>query len=155
MNILFICTGNIFRSMTAEYSLRAALGESVDITVRSAGLIEAPHEIVPFVRDYLHARNLDISAHTPTVINRTLLDQADHAIAMDHAHQTAIHEQFGQTLPLFSQFAYGKDLPMLDVYEVVPDWLTNHKAAKAYGHEVMDFICNAAPVIAERLTENN
>jgi protein-tyrosine phosphatase len=151
MHVLFICTGNIFRSMTAEYSLRAALGANSDIVVSSAGTIEAPHPIVPFVRDYLQAINIDISAHRPTIITREILAQADHAIAMDHAHVHTIAERFGNTLPLFSQFAYGKDLPMPDVDEVVPDWRNNHNEAIAYGHQVLDFICEAAPAIAKNL----
>ena len=140
MHILFICTGNIFRSMTAEYSLRAALGPNSPITVSSAGTIEAPHPIVPFVADYLRAIDIDISRHQPRVITHDILKAADHPIAMDHPHQKTIAERFGAQIPLFSQFAYGRDQPMPDVYEVVPDWRNNEKEAIAYGHEVMDFI---------------
>lgn len=153
MHVIFICTGNIFRSMTAEYSVRAALGAQTAITLGSAGLIEAPHPIVPFVREYLQDRNIDISGHRPTLINRDRLDQADLAIAMDFAHQKAIEKQFGQTLPLYSQIAYREDRPLLDVYEVVPDWRQNEEAAIAYGHTVMDFIYEAAPSVVERLRD--
>ncbi|MFP6744450.1 MAG: hypothetical protein VCB77_04585 [Alphaproteobacteria bacterium] len=71
--ILFVCTGNIFRSMTAEYALRASLGADTGYRVRSAGLIEAPHEIETFVTDYLTAKGLDVSRHQPTNLTRTTL----------------------------------------------------------------------------------
>ncbi len=38
--------------MTAEYALKKALGTDSQIQVHSAGLVEAPHEIVQFVKDY-------------------------------------------------------------------------------------------------------
>ena len=95
--------------MTAEYSLRAALDSTAPITVSSAGTIQAPHPIVPFVADYLQAIDIDISGHQPTLITRERLEAADHAIAMDYAHQKTIAERFGVQLPLFSQFAYGRD----------------------------------------------
>lgn len=54
--ILFVCTGNIFRSLTAEYALRNVLGVGTDIVVASAGTENFPHVVRPFVRDYLLAR---------------------------------------------------------------------------------------------------
>jgi protein-tyrosine-phosphatase len=59
--VLFICTGNIFRSLTAEYSLRHVLGVRSDILVTSAGTEDFPHVVSPYVKEYLLARGLDVS----------------------------------------------------------------------------------------------
>ena len=62
-NILFICTGNIFRSMTAEYALKKSLGSASKIQIQSAELIDAPYPVKPMVSDYLRQLGLDVSEH--------------------------------------------------------------------------------------------
>ncbi len=149
--VLFVCTGNIFRSMTAEYALRAALGDGDPRIVGSAGLAEAPHEIVPFVRHYLADRGLDISAHRPTKLTGAALLQADLAVAMGTEHRDRIVKQFDRRLPLFSEVAYDTVEPLRDVYEVVPDWRNNATAAAAYGCSVMDYIFDGMPSFVRRM----
>lgn len=56
LRVLFVCTGNVFRSLTAEYALRRALGATSDVVVASAGTEEFPHVVRPIVEDYLLAR---------------------------------------------------------------------------------------------------
>ena len=51
--VLFVCTGNIFRSLTAERGLRQALHDRAEIDVTSAGTEDFPHVVTPGVRDYL------------------------------------------------------------------------------------------------------
>jgi len=41
-SILFICSGNIFRSMVAEYALKSLLGPSSPYIVGSAGIEAFP-----------------------------------------------------------------------------------------------------------------
>ena len=52
-SILFVCTGNIFRSMTAEYALRARLSAQSSIRVSSAGIQARPQEMHPDIRTFL------------------------------------------------------------------------------------------------------
>jgi hypothetical protein len=61
--VLFVCTGNIFRSLTAERGLRHALQDRADIHVSSAGTVDFPHVVRPNVRDYLLAKGFDVSRH--------------------------------------------------------------------------------------------
>lgn len=149
--ILFICTGNIFRSMTAELGLKAALGPDSNVVVRSAGLIDAPHEIVSFVKGYLASRGLDVSRHQPTRLTATMLAQADLPVAMGIEHRDRIVREFDRTLPLFSEIAYGTQEPLPDVSEVVPDWCSNEAAAAAYGRSVMDYIIDGMPALVGRM----
>jgi protein-tyrosine phosphatase len=46
-DVLFVCTGNIFRSLTAEYVLRRELGPNSRIVVASAGTDDYPHVVAP------------------------------------------------------------------------------------------------------------
>ena len=149
--ILFICTGNIFRSMTAGFALKTALGADPAFDVRSAGLIEAPHEILPFVQNYLADKGHDTKGHQPTKLSAALLEQADLAVAMGTEHRDRIEEAFGRRLPLFSEIAYDKVEALLDVYEVVPDWRRNEAAATAYGCSVMDYIFDGMPGFVGRM----
>ena len=150
-NILFICTGNIFRSMTAEYALKATLSFDSIYTVHSAGVKDAPHEIIHFVEDYLKGRGLDISRHQPKKLAREMLDEADLAVAMGTEHRHQIIQIFNCRLPLFSEIAYGTEEPLLDVCEVVPDWRNNEAAAIYYGGSVMDYIFDGMPNFITRL----
>lgn len=138
--ILFICNGNIFRSLTAEYALKFALGKTSEHEVRSAGLVPAPHEIVTFVHEYMEGRGIDISGHAPAQFTGSSLGTADLAVAMGTEHRDKIADLYGVRLPLFSEVAYGTVEPLLDVFEVVPDWRQNETEAAAYGCSLMDYI---------------
>ena len=149
--VLFVCSGNIFRSMSAEYALKAHLKPQETIVVRSAGLHEAPHGIVDFVKDHLQGKGIDISAHVPTQLTGTLLETATLPVAMGFEHRSLIERDFGRRLPLFSQIAYGTEEPLRDVWEVVPDWQNNEAEAAAYGCSVIDYIHDGMPGFLGRM----
>jgi protein-tyrosine-phosphatase len=90
------------------------------------------------VTDHLAARGIDVSAHQSTRLTRTILDEASLAVAMGTEHRQQLTERFDHRAALFSEIAYGTEEPPLDVFEVVPDWETNHEAAVAYGTWVID-----------------
>ena len=143
--VLFVCTGNIFRSMTAEYALRSALGYNQAFTVRSAGLKCPPHGVLSYVKDHLANRQLDVSNHRSTVLTNETLTKADVPVAMGTEHREQVAQIFGREIPLFSQIAYATEAPLLDVWQVVPDWETNIEAAATYAREVMDYIIDGMP----------
>ena len=70
-DVLFVCTGNIFRSLTAEYALRRELGADSRFVVASAGTDDYPYVVRPNVHDYLLSKGLDVRAHK----RRTLTQQ--------------------------------------------------------------------------------
>ena len=55
-SILFVCTGNIFRSLSAEYALKARLAPRSPIRVSSAGTLAIPQEMHSDIRAYLVQR---------------------------------------------------------------------------------------------------
>jgi protein-tyrosine phosphatase len=61
--VLFVCTGNIFRSMIAEYALKKELGPNSPYAANSAGTHAEPQAIVPLVAECLAQRGIDPSPH--------------------------------------------------------------------------------------------
>lgn len=156
--LLFICSGNIFRSMSAEYTLKAELartetGLDRNLIVRSAGLHDAPHGVVDFVRDHLAGKSIDISAHRPTRLTQDMLERTELPVAMGLEHQEAIERDFGRRLPLFSEVAYGTVEALRDVWEVVPDWRNNREASAQYACSLIDYIHGGMPGFLRRMKD--
>jgi len=63
-NILFVCTGNVFRSMAAKHCLEKYLQDRKmnSIEVDSAGINVKPYYVVmPFMAEYLDSFGIDTS----------------------------------------------------------------------------------------------
>ena len=143
--ILFVCTGNIFRSMTAEHALRHALGERTDITSASAGTHAMPQAMRPEVLRRLLERGIDPTGHVQRQLKRTIVDEADVVVCMGLDHRQFVHEQFGLAAPLFGEVACGIAEPVLDIHEAVLQFATDPTAAEEYAVRTVDFICDAVP----------
>ena len=146
--VLFVCTGNIFRSLTAEYALRRC---SENVIVSSAGTEDYPHVVRPEVRDYLMTKGFDVRRHARRTLTRAILDEADLAIAMGIDHRDFIQRTFGLR-PLLYLEACGlaaEGLP--DIEEVVLDYRTNAAAVTAHVRWTIDRIVELAPSLAARV----
>ncbi|HYK89422.1 MAG TPA: low molecular weight phosphatase family protein [Acidobacteriota bacterium] len=150
-SILFVCTGNIFRSVTAEYCLKAQLRPKTRLIIGSAGTEAKPQRLNPILIEFLRKKGADPSAHVQRKLSREMLEEADVAIAMGIDHQQFIFEQFGRDVPLFNQVCYQREEPLLDVHEAMPDWVSRMGAARAYVQSVVDHIWKATPPLLERL----
>lgn len=150
-SILFVCTANIFRSMTAEYALKARLGAGTSLVVSSAGIDAKPQPVHAWVQTRLREKRADPGAHVQRQLTKELLEAADLVIAMGRDHQIFIREQFGRDVPLFNQVCLGHDTPILDLHEVIPDWKSNLERAHAYVWAVIDMIWATAPALLPRL----
>jgi protein-tyrosine phosphatase len=150
--ILFVCTGNIFRSLTAEYALRAALRGADRIVVESAGTEDYPHVVKPVVRDYLLAKGIDVRGHRRRTVSAAMLAPPTLIIAMSTEHRAVLRDQFGVIdAPLFMSACGYAEEPLPDVEEAVVDHTTNAAAADAHVRATIDRIIAATPRLAERL----
>lgn len=151
--MLFVCTGNIFRSMTAEYAVRRALSLPDRCHVSSAGTEDSPLVVWPVVADHLKQHGLDVGGHRRRTLTRTLLDEADLVVAMSTEHQRELVERFSLRAPLYAELAGypGETLP--DVDEAVPDYRTDREATAAHVRKTIDRIVALAPAFAARLKE--
>ncbi|MCK6629789.1 MAG: hypothetical protein L6R45_32015 [Anaerolineae bacterium] len=144
-SILFVCTGNIFRSMTAEYALKAALGPQPIYRVSSAGTEAKFQVMAPEVRARLMQRGLDPSAHRQRRVTAGMLAEAEVVVAMGLDHRRYLREQFGREAWLFNQICFGREEPVLDVGEAVPYEQCDPAARQTYIYTVVDTICEAMP----------
>jgi protein-tyrosine phosphatase len=150
--VLFVCTGNIFRSLTAEYALRAELSRAGSrIVVESAGTEDFPHVVKPMVSDYLRSKGLDVYSHRRRTLMPAML-AADLVVAMSTEHVKTLREEFGFAAPLFTTACGLDDEPLPDVDEAVADHTSNPRAVEAHVRATIDRIIGLTPLLAGRLT---
>ena len=147
--IVFVCTGNIFRSLTAEYALRRELGPG--IAVGSAGTDDYPHLVRPNVREYLLTKGLDVRAHQRRTVTREILGGAELVVAMSTDHQRYLREKFALEAPVFLEACGGKCEALPDIEEVVLDYRTNTAAVDAHVRKTIDTIIDLTPRLAASL----
>jgi protein-tyrosine phosphatase len=149
--VLFVCTGNIFRSLTAEYALRRALAGRADVHVSSAGTVDYPHVVRPGVRRYLLEQGFDVSLHQRRTLSEAILDESQLAIAMSLDHQAFIERRFGRRVPLFLEACGEPGEALPDIEEAVLDYLSNPAAVDAHMRSTIDRILALTPRLAQRL----
>ena len=150
MKILFVCTGNVFRSLTAEYALRRA---RADVVVASAGTDDYPHAVHPEVAAYLMQKGFDVRAHRRRTLTAEMLDAAQLPVAMSLDHREFIRARFGRQVPLFLECCGGAAEALLDLHEAVADYRTNSAASAAYIRQTIDRIIELAPRLARRIDQ--
>jgi protein-tyrosine phosphatase len=151
MHVLFVCTGNIFRSLTAEYALRRALPPDSGIVIGSAGTEDFPHVVKPVVADYLARVGLDVGGHRRRTLTAEMLDEADLVVAMSWEHRDELEHRFGIDVPLFAEACGFGAEPLPDVDEAVADHRDNPAAVAAHVAKTIDRIIELTPYLATRI----
>lgn len=152
-SILFICNGNIFRSMVAEYALKSLLGPSSPYIVGSAGIEALPATIHPLILDRLLTKGSDPSKHVPRKLTQDLLDKVTVPVAMGLNHHEFIRQHFNRDVRLFNEVCFQKREPILDLHEAIPDWELHLGASCDYVISVIDYIWSTMPVFLATLLE--
>ncbi|MEM7059691.1 MAG: hypothetical protein AAF557_19065 [Pseudomonadota bacterium] len=151
-SVLFICTGNIFRSMTAEFALRRELGTGSAIRVSSAGTAHRPELTVrEDVADYLLSLGLNVSSHQRRTLSSDILAAHDVIIAMNSDHQQILQERIQRHVPVFFEAATGSPHDMPDVDDLFPPEDHLSAAAREHVKKTIDLIIAETPELARRL----
>jgi protein-tyrosine phosphatase len=150
-SVLFVCTGNIFRSLAAEHALKTMLGGQSACQVGSAGIDAKPQTVHEWVRTRLDLRGADVTAHVQRQLTRKIIEQADLVVAMGRNHQAYIRDRFKLEVPLFNNICFERDEPILDVHEALPEWEQDLERARLYVWSVIDRIWEAMPFLISRL----
>lgn len=154
MNVLFVCTGNIFRSMSAEYCLKKYLKDNniKGIKVSSAGTSAVYQDINPDVLEILSNRyKIDPTKHKQRRINDKIIKQNDLIVAMSTNHQLYIKENFNLEVPLFNEIAYLEKTPLLDNNEILYNWKDKEEEYHEYNEAVVKYIHNSIPYFYHNL----
>jgi protein-tyrosine phosphatase len=149
--VLFVCTGNIFRSLTADAAMRSFLAGRRDIHVSSAGTVDYPHLVRPYTRDYLLRKGFDVRGHQRRTLTQAILDESQLVVAMSTDHQAAILERFGRQVPLYLEVCGEGAQWLPDIEDVIPDYQTNRVAVEAHVRATIDRIVDLAPRMAQNI----
>jgi protein-tyrosine phosphatase len=86
--ILFVCSGNIFRSLIAEYALKHYLKSNFikGYKVSSAGTIALPQKIRNEVKEELLKRGINPSRHKQRRLNNKIIQENDLIVVMAKNH---------------------------------------------------------------------
>ncbi|MEM7212754.1 MAG: hypothetical protein AAF479_12830 [Pseudomonadota bacterium] len=152
-SVLFVCTGNIFRSLTAERALRRALGAGSGVAVASAGTASVPDlRVRGDVVAYLSGKGLDVSDHQRRTLTAEIVQGTDLVVAMNSDHRRFLSEQFGVEAPLYTAAVGGEAVDLPDVNDLFrpEDYFTD--AAMQHVRDTIDRIVADAPALGRRLS---
>ena len=118
--ILFVCTQNVTRSMSAHYLMQKYLDENgIDgYEIDSAGTHACCRESsYSQVLDALYELGVDARNHVQKRLDEDLVNSSDLIIASSKHHQEFIRENFNVESYLFNEIAYGRDTDLQDDVE--------------------------------------
>lgn len=115
--ILVVCVGNICRSPTAEYLLRARLGVS-KCEVSSAGLSAMAGQVIdPTAGELLRENGVDGRRHHARQVTGEMLRQSDLILTMERAHSAAIARDYPEVSgKVFLLGKWQSDIDIPDPY---------------------------------------
>lgn len=149
-SVLLVCTGNIFRSMTAEYALRGNLTAASEIVVSSAGIMHAPQARARSdVVEYLSGRGIDVSGHQRRTLSKQMVDSTDLVVAMNVDHKSRLLAEFGVESPLFMEMAGRGEMQLPDVDDLFPVEQRFGAAAQRHIFSIIDEVVDAAPAVVQ------
>lgn len=138
--VVFVCTGNIFRSLSAEFGMRAADADG-DYMFASAGTAtKLRRNLRDDVLDANAAYGLDASIHESRPLTQEIVDGADLLVAMDETHQKFIRDTFNRHAPLFLEISRGTPEGIPDLPDIIPDYKQKPAEARAYVKQAVDGI---------------
>jgi len=152
--ILFVCTGNVFRSMTAKYCLMDYLKRKgiSDTVINSAGTVAKKEGINPTLYGSLISLGIDPSGHRQKRLTKKDLLENDIVIVMAQSHADFIQRKFGfDNVTLFNSIVNGEDTSVLDVDDVVKD--PNGREAKKYIRDTARYIHRSVPALYTHLDD--
>ena len=98
---MYVCTGNLCRSVLAEYFFRGRLAEAgrTGVEARSAGVMAMPGVAAsPEVLKILRRRGFQTIAHQSRSFSPELMDWADLILTMEIKHQTWLASRFPRSV---------------------------------------------------------
>jgi protein-tyrosine phosphatase len=127
--VLFVCTGNLCRSPTAEWFLAQRLSEvgPPDVTVESAGTLGTSSKVPAELQLEGVSYGLDLSAHKPRRVDPKIIARADVVIGMErfHLRETvlAYPPSFAKTFTLREIVRRGRENGQRPRHQGLEDWL--------------------------------
>src|SRR3989344_876086 len=127
-SILFVCTGNVFRSVTAEYCLKQYLANQdiTDWNIGSAGIVADEARIDPKTLEILRGFGIDATQHQQRRLTREILDSYDAIVGMAQNHIDFIKSEFNYRYAvLFNELFSNEKSSIWDIENEVKNYQTN------------------------------
>ncbi len=151
--ILFVCTWNVFRSMSAEKifnKYRINQNRIAD----SCGTFESTQDFIDtYVIDSLNNYNIDVSNHKRKKITKKLISEADVIIAIAESHKQFIKKTFGINAYLFNQVYKNSITSIDDIEDVNIDKNNNENLAIMHVNKTIEYIYKAMPQFIKNLNK--
>lgn len=149
--ILFICTDNVGRSVTAKYLLEDWLVKNGrdDVEVYCAGT-HAGSDVSSFSMDHvgkLKEMGIDISSHQRMQLTQEVLDACDLAIVMDEEQQEWARGNLGVELPLYNEIYKNEKSSVL----ITMPGTTETMAQRLF--RMVDYIAESMPELVKAIDD--
>lgn len=153
--ILFVCNGNIFRSLSAEYCLKQYIKKhKINWEVGSAGMTARKQNIDPALKKELEKRKIDPSKHIQRKVTARLLKQYDVIVAMAEDQIINLRKKFNCKAHLFNEIAYNKRTSIWDIGDEVPNFQKNRPGVIKKIKNTVRHIHTATPKLAKKIEKN-
>ena len=155
-SILFVCTGNVFRSVSAEQCFKKYLIDNgiSDWDVGSAGTLAPKESVDPKVLEILREFGIDDTSHEQKKLTREMLESHDAVVCMAENHVEFIKSEFGYTHAiLFNDLALEEKTSIWDVEDDVPDYATNRLAVEEKLERTVKDIHGKIPAVFKNANE--
>ncbi len=150
--ILFICTGNVFRSMCAQYCFNEyARKNNLHWKANSAGTFQKTQNYIdPFLKEVLLDFGMDVSSHTAKKLTLKVLKSADVAVAMAAPHKKYVKEKFSADIPLYNELL-GKNGSVPDIEDEIDNHHEKREEVEKHLRKIVMYIHDTIQTIAKNL----
>ncbi len=155
-SILFVCTGNIFRSLAAEQSFKQYLAANAieGWRVASAGIVAAPQPTDPKTLETLQELGMDGTRHEQQRLTREMLTEYDVIVGMAENHIAYMKSEFGYNYAfLFNELATGEKTSIWDIEDEVSDYAHNRQGVEEKIAHTVRSIHDKIPALFESASE--
>ncbi len=156
--IIFICTGNIFRSMSAEHTFRKYLEDNhiQDWEADSAGIHPSRKHPDPKTIEVLGEMNIRNIHHQQKRATSELLKECDIVVAMAQNHYDFIKSKLHcDRVRLFNDLAIHKNTSIWDIEDDVKDHATNRAAVERKIEQTVRYIAEKAPLLYDDIKKTD
>jgi protein-tyrosine phosphatase len=136
--VLFVCTGNLCRSPSAEWFLAQRLSEfgPHDVTVESAGTLGTISKVPLELQKEGIAYGLDLGSHVPRRVDADTVARADMVVGMERSHLREIvladPSSFAKSFTLREIVRRGREKGQRRRHQPLADWLEQLGAGRRH-----------------------